>query len=562
MFVSFSAANCLLGLEFKSVLKVCKTSRRKWVIRSPTELRGSSVRAMLEREAGATSDAGRSPLDGIIMLTGVYIFLAGSLLLAFPSVFGLAVPNVTNPADGHAIASSLGVSNFWIRVGGILSQTFGVYYISESLLPYRRGFVLGTIIGRVYLCCAFFTMWLRTLSCPLIIPILGTLNLISASITAFNLAREASCFMPNFVTSPTGKKELPSLNTMRPVRNSNTQKHAEPNRVAVDSTYDSGRCIVAIPDNSLSISSIELDRHASRLALSLSDERVWVVDAESGSILADICHEGLKVLAAGFSDNGELWSSCVDNSANLCICYIYDGGDFSLKRKILLPRTEALSIEVAPRGDSVLLKKFHDGAMHLELRSLEELPKLRTEWSRKLGFDGVLSTRVLWSRDRTYLTAGVGASKKNAAVTVLSAQTGEVVFLAKTDSIPVSVDLDESNGRVVSGCLDRKIRVFDLNTEEKFCELDSGLLTGLTAAVRFSGDGGVVLSGCGTTMRLWVISKNGNTPSQKDSNRFVDLSSGGVTPRGSMRSIDLDKRTGTIAALFPGGVTIWKSRSK
>lgn len=84
--------------------------------------------------------------------------------------------------------------------------------------------------------------------------------------------------------------------------------------------------------------------------------------------------------------------------------------------QIVLPRTEALSIELAPTGDSVLLKKFLDGAMHLELRSMAELSKLRTEWSRKLGFDGVLSTRVLWSRDRTYLTAGVGASKKNAAV--------------------------------------------------------------------------------------------------------------------------------------------------
>lgn len=50
-----------------------------------------------------------------------------------------------------------------------------------------------------------------------------------------------------------------------------------------------------MPDDSLSISSVELDRDASRLALSLSDERVWVVDAESGSILADIRHDGLKV---------------------------------------------------------------------------------------------------------------------------------------------------------------------------------------------------------------------------------------------------------------------------
>uniref|UniRef100_A0A7S3EES6 Uncharacterized protein n=1 Tax=Rhodosorus marinus TaxID=101924 RepID=A0A7S3EES6_9RHOD len=424
------------------------------------------------------------------------------------------------------------------------------------------GFVIGTIIARVYLCCAFFTMWLRTLSCPLIIPILGALNLISASVTAFSLAREDSCFVPDFFHSPMGKNGLPSLNVMRPVQNTSAQRRAEQDEVAVDTTYDSGRCIVAMPDDSLSISSVELDRDASRLALSLSDERVWVVDAESGSILADIRHDGLKVLAAGFSDNGELWSSCVDNSANVCICYIYDGEDFGMKRKIVLPRTEALSIELAPTGDSVLLKKFLDGAMHLELRSMAELSKLRTEWSRKLGFDGVLSTRVLWSRDRTYLTAGVGASKKNAAVTVLSAQTGEVVFLARTDSIPVSVDLDESSGQVVSGCLDRKIRVFDLNTEEKSCELDVGELAGLSVAVRFSGGGGVVVLGCGTTMRLWSISRPGIAPSREDSNRFVDLNSRGGTPRGSMISMDIDKRTGILAASFPGGVTVWKSRSK
>eukprot|EP00184_Porphyridium_aerugineum_P004604 CAMPEP_0184696482 /NCGR_PEP_ID=MMETSP0313-20130426/3756_1 /TAXON_ID=2792 /ORGANISM="Porphyridium aerugineum, Strain SAG 1380-2" /LENGTH=284 /DNA_ID=CAMNT_0027155111 /DNA_START=55 /DNA_END=905 /DNA_ORIENTATION=+ len=113
----------------------------------------------------------------VTFLTGAYIFIAGTLLLLFPSqVFKIIAPSVV------VFRQSTSVSQLWIQIGAVLAQLFGFYYLGEAFLPFK-GFLLGSVIARAYLFVAFMVIQFQSLTIPrppLLIPVLALLNAISA----------------------------------------------------------------------------------------------------------------------------------------------------------------------------------------------------------------------------------------------------------------------------------------------------------------------------------------------------------------------------------------------
>ena len=107
-------------------------------------------RAHLLRAAAAQ----RTPLSAAgraSAATGAYISLAGACLLAAPlRTLGLLFD----------VSSSGGITAPWVRVLGVLSATFGAYYLGAAALEARGvappiAFYRSTVCGRLALCAAF-----------------------------------------------------------------------------------------------------------------------------------------------------------------------------------------------------------------------------------------------------------------------------------------------------------------------------------------------------------------------------------------------------------------------
>ncbi|KAG6543463.1 hypothetical protein Mapa_015133 [Marchantia paleacea] len=107
----------------------------------------------------------------IALITGIYIFLAGLLLLGFPELFGFVF---------HVQSVSRG----WIQVGAVLAVVFGVYYIGTAVgdLSGIRGaeaFYYSTIVGRIFIFLSFaWLVFVRAVPSALLI--VGTVNLVGA----------------------------------------------------------------------------------------------------------------------------------------------------------------------------------------------------------------------------------------------------------------------------------------------------------------------------------------------------------------------------------------------
>ncbi|KAA8493724.1 hypothetical protein FVE85_4861 [Porphyridium purpureum] len=127
---------------------------------------GMAVRVTRPRGTRAASAA---------LVTGIYIFVVGSILLLFPSaVFRTIMPRVQ-------LVPNLGVSTLWIRVGAVMCQLFGIYYLADGW-SHLRSFALGTVAGRAYLFLAFVGIMIHERNGTAALAAFAVLNLVGAAI--------------------------------------------------------------------------------------------------------------------------------------------------------------------------------------------------------------------------------------------------------------------------------------------------------------------------------------------------------------------------------------------
>jgi len=122
----------------------------------------------------SNSSINSHPWRSTSIITGLYIFTAGTLLLSQPQLFiRLFIPSLSATIHSH-------VHSFYIRILALAAQLFGLYYLGESLLP-KRGFLLISIPARIYLSIILSLLFLLTLpiKSPILI-VLSVLNLIGA----------------------------------------------------------------------------------------------------------------------------------------------------------------------------------------------------------------------------------------------------------------------------------------------------------------------------------------------------------------------------------------------
>lgn len=155
-------------------MRTMRGTRRRWTNRTRMSKRSMMMRCATQdkgRDAGASTSEeekredwnllgtfskkrflAASPTSRVAFSTGAYISVVGLALLIFPST------------TFHFVFPRGGVEKPFIRLGGVLCQLFGFYYLgasygdlassSQSASQSRkciRAFYMSTIIGRIYL---------------------------------------------------------------------------------------------------------------------------------------------------------------------------------------------------------------------------------------------------------------------------------------------------------------------------------------------------------------------------------------------------------------------------
>ncbi|KAK3246530.1 hypothetical protein CYMTET_43936 [Cymbomonas tetramitiformis] len=120
-----------------------------------------------------------SPMFRSALITGTYIALVGLALLLFPTtVFGL-------------LFDLRFISTGWVRVFGVLSMTFGIYYLGsaygDSVGANMRPFYVATVIGRMFLFTAFCVLVATKKFAEPALLVLGLINFASASSMLYTL---------------------------------------------------------------------------------------------------------------------------------------------------------------------------------------------------------------------------------------------------------------------------------------------------------------------------------------------------------------------------------------
>mmetsp|Transcript_2075 Transcript_2075/g.6189 ORF Transcript_2075/g.6189 Transcript_2075/m.6189 type:complete len:378 (+) Transcript_2075:185-1318(+) len=315
--------------------------------------------------------------------------------------------------NGAAVATKAGVGFLWLRIGAILCQLFGIYYVGGALWQ-MKGFVISTIVGRVYLCIAFLALWALHPPCPLLIPCLGSLNMFSALLTLKTMKDDKANDFKDMKTS--SESSTSSLND-RSEREVHLENFSEAWRHQIGGQNISPR-------------TVELSRDGRQVVVSLADSRVLVIEMVTGEIMHTFKNKGSDVLAAGYCDEGGVWISSVDRESRAPFAELYDDKNFTLIRKISYSSSEAFSVEFAPDSKLHLVKRRVAGSMAVELRRENGAELNSTIWRKKVGKDGIISTRVRWSEDRQYLIAGGGASSSKACVHVWRGGTGPGGFFS------------------------------------------------------------------------------------------------------------------------------------
>lgn len=113
------------------------------------------------------------------------------------------------------------------------------------------GFIIGTVLGRIYLFFAFLYLYFTTPACPLLVPILGIVNLFSAVVTCGAIAEERSNSVTSTQPDATDRALGPSKGAPEDDSTTLSAENELTSATAPSITYGAARSVVSKHDLSI-----------------------------------------------------------------------------------------------------------------------------------------------------------------------------------------------------------------------------------------------------------------------------------------------------------------------